>query len=122
MAVLALLGCGGGGSGGGSTPVVAPSITTQPTAQSVAVGGAATFAVVATGTSLTYQWYKVDAASGSGVAVSGATSSAFTISSAATTDAGSYYVAVTNSLATVDSSTVLLTVSSTTGNASVTLN
>ena len=70
IASLALLltACGGGdGSGSGST-VTTPSITTQPTSQSVSAGSSVTFTVVASGGgTLTYQWYK------GGTAVSGAT-------------------------------------------------
>ncbi len=124
LTALALLGCGGGGGhkSGSSTTVTAPAITTQPTPQSVAVGGSATFAVVATGSSLTYQWYKFDNATSAGVAVSGATSSSYTISSATTDNAGSYYVVVTNSAESLKSDVVALTVSTTTGDAGVTIN
>ncbi|WP_195763697.1 DUF3500 domain-containing protein [Duganella guangzhouensis] len=85
-----------------------PVISTQPTSISAAVGGDATFTVVATGNSLTYQWRK------SGVAISGATGTSYTISPVAATDAGSFDVVVTNSAGSVTSSTVTLTVSSTT--------
>jgi hypothetical protein len=113
MAFMAavLVGCGGGGS----TTVVAPTITTQPTTQTVATGASASFSVTATGTNLKYQWYK------GGSTISGATSSTYTIASATATDAGSYYVIVSNSTSTVTSSTVILTVSSSTGNSTVTV-
>ena len=85
--------------------VTAPSIGTQPTAQTVTAGNSATFSVVATGTgTLSYQWYKGTSA------ISGATSSSYTIASTATTDAGSYYVTVTNAAGTATSNTVALTV------------
>jgi hypothetical protein len=64
---------------------------------------------VATGSgTLTYQWYKDSSA------ISGATSASYTISSAASGDAGSYYVVVTNSAGSTTSSTATLTISSTT--------
>src|SRR5205814_8359528 len=57
---------------------VAPSITMQPASQTVSSGQSATFSVTATGTApLAYQWKK------NSVAISGATSSAYT--TAATT-------------------------------------
>ena len=106
---LALISCGGGGDSSTSTTTVsAPTITTQPTSQTIAVGSAASFSVTATGSdTLTYQWYKDSSA------ISGATASTYTISSAATSDAGSYYVTVSNSGGTATSSTATLTVSST---------
>ena len=107
---LALISCGGGGdsSSTSTTTVSAPTITTQPTSQTIAVGSAASFSVTATGSdTLTYQWYKDSSA------ISGATSSTYAISSAATSDAGSYYVTVSNSGGTATSSTATLTMSST---------
>ena len=84
----------------------APTITSQPSASSVAVGSAASFSVVADGTApLSYQWRK------DGVAISGATSSTYTIASTKTTDAGSYTVVVTNSAGSVTSSAATLTLS-----------
>ena len=106
---LALISCGGGGDSSTSTTTVsAPTITTQPTSQTIAVGSAASFSVTASSTETpTYQWYKDSSA------ISGATASTYTISSAATSDAGSYYVTVSNSGGTATSSTATLTVSST---------
>ena len=87
----------------------APTITTQPTSQSLAVGASATFTVVATGSStLSYQWRK------DGTAVSGATSASYAISTVASSDAGSYDVVVTNSIGSVTSSAATLTVTTTT--------
>jgi hypothetical protein len=84
---------------------VAPSITTQPTSQSVTAGNSVTFSVVTTGTApLTYQWSK------NGAVISGATAVNLTLSSAASSDAGSYTVVVTNSLGTVTSAAAVLTV------------
>lgn len=84
---------------------VAPGITTQPTSQTVEVGASAAFTVVASGTSpLTYQWYKDDASLSAGAAAT------YSISSAALTHAGSYYVIVSNSAGTATSNTVTLSV------------
>jgi hypothetical protein len=83
----------------------APTITSQPSASSVAVGSAASFSIVAGGTApLSYQWRK------DGVAISGATSSTYTIASTKTSDAGSYTVVVTNSAGSVTSNSTVLTV------------
>jgi hypothetical protein len=81
-----------------------PGITTQPVVQVACVGSAATFSVVATGGSLTYQWRK------GGSNISGATSSSYSISSVVTGDAGNYDVIVTNTCSSVTSSAVALTV------------
>ena len=84
----------------------APTITSQPSASSVAVGSAASLSVVAGGTApLSYQWRK------DGVAISGATSSTYTIASTKTSDAGNYTVVVTNSAGSVTSNSTVLTVS-----------
>jgi Protein of unknown function (DUF3500)/Immunoglobulin domain len=106
-----LPGCGGssGSNSDSSTTVSAPTISTQPSSETVTAGSGASFSVTATGSgTLTYQWYK------DSTAISGATSSTYSISSAATSDAGSYYVTVTNSGGTTTSSTATLTVGTTT--------
>lgn len=83
----------------------APAITTQPQSQSATVGGAATFAVTATGTPApTYQWFK------NGSAISGATASTLTLNNVQTGDAGNYTVTVTNSVGAVTSNQATLTV------------
>lgn len=68
-----------------------PVIITQPVSQAVNVGGTANFVVQATGAS-SYQWYK------GSVAISGATSPTLTIPNAQLTDAGTYYVVVSNNI------------------------
>jgi hypothetical protein len=84
---------------------VAPSITTQPTSQSVTAGNSVTFTIVTTGTApLTYQWSK------NGMAISGATSATLSFSAAAASDAGSYTVVVTNAFGTTTSAAAVLTV------------
>ena len=91
------------------TYVAAPSITSQPTSQTVNVGQSASFSVSASGTgTLTYQWQKL--VNGTWTNISGATSSTYTITAAATTDAGSYWVIVANVGGSVTSNTATLTV------------
>ncbi len=82
-----------------------PTITTQPTSQTVTAGNPASLSVVATGYgTLTYQWKK------DGSDIAGATGATYTISSVATTSAGSHTVVVTNSAGSVTSSAATLTV------------
>lgn len=83
----------------------APSITTQPASQTVAEGGTAAFAVVATGSPApAYQWYL------GGVLIPGATSSTLALADVQPGSAGSYTVNVSNSVSSVTSSAALLTV------------
>jgi uncharacterized protein (TIGR02145 family) len=107
--------------------VVAPSITTQPQPQNVTAGQSVTFSVIATGTApLTYQWLL------NGTAISGATSSSYTIPNVQAANAGTYAVTVSNgtlpnatsngALLTVSAAPVApLIVSATVGDSSVTL-
>jgi hypothetical protein len=85
---------------------VAPSITTQPTSQTVTAGQTATFSVTASGTApLSYQWQK------NGAAISGATSSSYTTPAETTSDTGALFtVVVSNSAGSVTSSAATLTV------------
>jgi hypothetical protein len=85
---------------------VAPTITTPPANQTVAVGQTATFTVVAAGTApLSFQWQK------NAVNISGATSASYTTPVTATSDSGSTFrVTVTNTAGTVTSATATLTV------------
>ena len=58
---------------------VAPSITSQPTSQSVTIPSAATFAVTATGSgTLSYQWQRQPAGGGGFTNISGANSASYT--------------------------------------------
>ena len=88
--------------------LVAPSITTQPASQSVAVGGTVTFSVVATGTGpLLYQWKKVN------TLIPGATSSSYTTAAITSADHGAQFaVVVSNSAGTTTSNYATLTVAS----------
>ena len=84
------------------TPV---SVSTQPVATSAVVGKSTTLSVVGSGTGpFTYQWMKA------GVAITGATSSTYTIGSVAATDAGAYSVKITGPVGNVISSSVTLSV------------
>ena len=85
---------------------VAPSITSQPSSQTVTAGQTATFAVGATGTApMSYQWKK------NGTNISGATSSSYTTPATATTDSGSTFsVSISNSAGSVTSNSAALTV------------
>jgi hypothetical protein len=88
----------------------APAITTQPASQTAPVGGSVIFAVLASGNPApTYQWYKRSAG-----AITAATGSTFSITSASTADVGDYYVVATNSQGSATSTDAHLTVSTTT--------
>jgi sugar lactone lactonase YvrE len=83
----------------------APVIQTQPQSQTVTLGNAVQFSVTATGRPApTYQWYH------DGVVIGGATLSTYNGGNAASTDAGSYTVVVTNASGSVTSSAATLTV------------
>ena len=88
-----------------SGAVVAPSITTQPVGVTVTAGQAASFSVAAGGSApLSYQWLK------NGVNILGCNSVSYTISTTASTDAGSYSVIVSNSAGSATSSGATLVV------------
>ncbi|MGC1449943.1 MAG: immunoglobulin domain-containing protein [Candidatus Sulfotelmatobacter sp.] len=101
---LVLVGCVGGGS---MIQSIAPTISTQPSSQSVAAGQTATFSVVATGTTpLTYQWQKGT------TSISGATSASYATGATTSSDNGAQFkVVVSNSAGTLTSNTATLTVS-----------
>jgi len=86
--------------------IIAPTITTQPSATSVTAGTAARFTVAASGTApLTYVWRK------DGTAITGPTpSGTHLIAFVAPGDAGSYTVVVTNSAGSATSNAATLTV------------
>jgi len=106
---------GGYGGSTGSTVVSitvnpaasAPTITTQPANQTVTAGQTASFSVVASGSSLTYQWRK------NGTNISGAISSSYTTPATAAADSGSTFsVVVSNAGGSVTSNNATLTVNS----------
>ena len=70
-----------------------PVITTQPVGTTVCEGQGLNLSVVATGTNLTYQWFK------DGVALSGATAATYSNTAVALVDAGSYTVTVSGACA-----------------------
>lgn len=85
-----------------ASPVV---LTSVPQSQTVLLGQAVTFNVVASGTApLSYQWRK------DGAAIAGATSPTLSIPSAGVSDGGSYTVVVRNPAGTVTSEPALLAV------------
>ena len=84
----------------------APSITTQPSNQTVTVGSAATFSVAASGTTpLTYQWQKGT------TPITGATAANYTTAATTSSDNGSQFaVVVTNAVGSITSNAATLTV------------
>jgi hypothetical protein len=92
-----MLGCGS--SSMTSVPSQAPQILTQPANQNTRIGQTAVFTVVAHGTEpLSYQWSK------NGTPITGATRASYTTPVAVSGDEGAVFsVAVTNSIASVNS-------------------
>jgi hypothetical protein len=91
------------------TVLVPPSIITQPTNDSPALGGIATFSVKAAGTPLTYQWLFDSAPLSDNGHVTGSAGNQLTINLVTANDVGSYSVVVSNSAASVTSAVVQLT-------------
>ncbi len=88
-----------------AAPNSAPTITTQPTAKTVPVGGTVQFvAAVAGSPTPSLQWFKGSSP------ISGATTTILTISGATSADAATYTLVATNSQGSVTSDTVTLTV------------
>jgi hypothetical protein len=104
--MLPLTACGPTGQGTFPQGPTGPNIDTEPANASVAVGAAATFSVMASGTApLTYQWARGTSA------ISGATSSSFTTAAATLADNGAIFtVTVTNAQGSVTSSPATLIV------------
>ena len=93
-----------------TTGGTAPTVTTQPSSQTVVAGGNATFSVAASGTApLKYQW------TFGGSKLSGATNASLTLSGAQSGNAGTYAVVVTNNYGSITSSGATLTVTSAAG-------
>lgn len=87
-----------------STPATI-SITTQPTGVTATVGQLVTLRVGASGTvPLSYQWFK------GGVALTGATADTLAFASVQASDAGNYYVVVTNREGSAESQPATITV------------
>jgi hypothetical protein len=87
-------------------PVPAPTITTQPSSQTVVAGGTATFTVSASGSGLSYQWTL------NGASISSATNATLALATITAPQAGNYAVIVANAGGSVTSSAATLTVTS----------
>ena len=87
-----------------------PAITTQPASATNFVGANANYTVAAIGNSLAYQWTKNNSWLTNDGTISGATSSALTLTDISSTDAASYAVIVMNLSGTVTSASAILTV------------
>ncbi len=83
---------------------VAPMIATQPLSQTAALGSHAVFSVVGTGGGLRYQWFL------NNTPIIGATAAKLPVTNVTTANAGSFKVAVSNSVGSVTSSVATLTV------------
>jgi hypothetical protein len=91
---------------GSTSSNTAPVITHQPTNQTVSVGGNVTFTVAATGSpTLVYQWYF-----GDGIFLSSSSRPTLTLSNVQPSNAGNYFVIVTNQFGSATSSNAVLTV------------
>jgi glucose/arabinose dehydrogenase len=89
-----------------NSPPPVPVISQQPAPTTVTAGQPATFNVIASGDgTLSYQWYREP-----GTSLPGKTSATLTIELTTMSDAGNYYVTVTNINGTVSSASALLTV------------
>jgi len=93
------------GSGGKCAIPTPPAIVTQPSNQTVDMGGTAAFSVAATGTlPLSYQWLF------NGANIGGATNAALTLINVQSSQAGNYAVLLTNFYGSILSSNAVLTV------------
>lgn len=89
-----------------SVHLLAPTIASAPTSQTVQEGGAATFAVIASGSQLAYQWQR------DGAPIAGATSAALLVDPVTVDDDGARFrVVVTNASGSVTSAEATLNVS-----------
>jgi subtilase family serine protease len=85
------------------TVVSSPNITQSPASQSILTGQAASFSVTAFGAPpLTYQWFFTNA-------IAGATNTSLVITNVTATNAGNYFVVVTNTYGSATSSVATLT-------------
>ena len=98
------------------TVIAPPTISVQPTPQTVTEGATATFSVTATG-GVSYQWQSRPGTSGSWSNVtggSGGTTASYTTAAVSTSDSGTQFqVLVTNSAGTATSNPAILTVNAT---------
>ena len=97
-----------------------PAIVSQPQSVTQTVDQPADFTATATGTNLSYQWYK--GTPSAQTALSGATNATYSIASVTTSDAGDYYVVVSGTCAPAATSTAAtLTVNKADASKSITL-
>jgi hypothetical protein len=90
------------------TPIDLPTITTQPSSQSILTGGSTTMTVAASGSGpITYQWY-AGVGGDTSTPIGGATGTSFTTPALVSTT--SYWVRVTNPVGFVNSMTATITV------------
>lgn len=96
----------------GNSVKYAPTITTQPTSQTVTEGGTATFTVVTSGTEpLSYQWQQSTDSGQSWTDIGGATDATYTTGATTTSMNGyQYRCVVSNSAGSITSDAVSLTV------------
>ncbi len=96
------------------TVLTQPSISVQPSPQTICVGDPVTFSVTAVGSApLGYQWRK------NGVNIGGATGPSYSIAAVQATDAGNYSVVVTNACGSATSQDAALTVETCTVNVDI---
>ncbi len=91
------------------TIINAPSITTQPTSQSVCIGGNTSLSVTATvndGSVPTYQWYYQQTLSSGPLPIDQSVTNILSLSSFSQSKVGYYYVAVKNTVGTTNSNVV----------------
>lgn len=96
--------------GGKLDELVKPIIANQPTDQTVKTGNAFGFAVLATGASLNYQWFKLNTTTSTYEPLTGATSPTYSKTVSVAGDAGTYRVEITNAGGTTTSNSVTLTI------------
>jgi hypothetical protein len=90
---------------------IPPGITQQPSSQTIATGGTASFTVGATGSDpLSYQWQKNTVNLNNGGHYAGVTTTTLMISGADNGDTASYRCVVTNAFGSTNSSAAALTV------------
>lgn len=95
----------------GSVGPTAPAIASPPVAANVIAGNTATFTVTASGTApLAYFWLKNGNPLANAGNISGANTATLTVASVSAADAANYSVLVSNSVSTVTSAAVALTV------------
>ncbi|MFN8289736.1 MAG: zinc-dependent metalloprotease family protein [Chitinophagaceae bacterium] len=91
-------------------PGAGPTITGQPVSIGVCQGSPASFAVIASGSGLSYQWQKSTDGGTTWINIGGATSTSYTIASAQPADAGQYRCVVSSLCGSTNSNAATLTV------------